>query len=671
MSDASEAIEEIQEAASDAQQVFPLGNFRLVIKGDKVFLLNGEDKAEWSCNVPSLDSHQNKKQLSERTQQSDAEVDKVSAQLLFSLEQEHEDQESRQIRAELNSVGQDLSLSEEELNRKGLEFLKSGDLLYKVKKINDEGVLLGSKYRFVLGEDDTKLQTFENCVSCASRWPQNEFVSGTSGFGKSNMVLVALCLLPQSWVKILTYVTPAALRYSPNQSYKLLFIREHRRTGEQDIRLIKAEDGGYTYEIAIRDPETGQMTTQTGKIDIKSVITTSTSMESLENLRRDWLMSVDESPELTREINHRKAEYAAGRIEPVANEELAVIQHAVAQLDPKLDVIIPYADCLEDLTAWDRSRFEDLLEAISITAWIHQKQRPLDHQGRVIATAADLYLTLRTAVGTLLQSLRRLPLRLEKCLDVIPDTSESSGITAKEAALKRGVGQSTIRGYLADLENIGYVVSDAKQGTRERQYWRVPSPTIGTAEVLLKKVFQQSKWPKIVDSVKKALNSADPLTAELLNGVWTVVDPLAGTVVRLDGEHVEIPRSALQQMKKDTDSSPSSEKESGMNDLPAESAVQQEISSYAKDDHFDLSVEVLEHYRDSHWPQLDYYAEDYAEANDVTKDEAMELFRRAVQAGVMGQGDDGLFHVLLKQDDLKARLGVGADSKEESAGGAK
>lgn len=556
-----------------------LGNLRLVVKGEKVFLLDESNNALWSCNAQSVDSPQKKKQLAELTHQSDSEIDRVTAQLLFSLERQHDDHESEQIKDGLNSVGEGITLSSEEVAAKGLELLKSGQLLYSIKQVYDKGVQ-ADKYRFVLWEDDKKLLTAVNCVSSKSRWAQSEFVDGSSGFGKSNMVIVALCLIPSSWSKILTYVTPAALRYSSNQDYSILFIREHRQTGEQDIRLMKSEDGGYTWEIAVRDSETGQMTTQTGRIPAKTTIETGTHLESVENLRRDWLVSVDETPELTREINRRKAEFRAGKIKPTSPDDIAIIQSAISQLDLGLDVVIPYAEYLEDLTTWDRSRFDDLLDMISIIALIHQKQRPLDNEGRIIATAADLYLALRISAGTLLESLQKLPVRLEKCLEAMPGTLQGDGATCKTLALELKKAQGTIRQYLSELENLGYAVSDQKQGTREKQYWKVPSPSIGTADVLLKKAFSSQKWQNIALSVQTALKQADCRSAELLNGVWTVVDPLAtGTVVRLERDDVEIPPSAVQQFMEKANSKPSEEKNVKIKHSPAEPEIQQQISS--------------------------------------------------------------------------------------------
>jgi hypothetical protein len=72
-----------------------------------------------------------------------------------------------------------------------------------------------------------------------------------------------------------------------------------------------------------------------------------------------------------------------------------------------------------------------------------------------------------------------------------------------------------------------------------------------------------------------------------------------------------------------------------------------------------LQASDLEHYRNVHWHKLEDYAEDYAAAHDITTEQALELFVGAAVAGVIGQGEDGLYYVLLNQDSLAAKLRVG------------
>jgi hypothetical protein len=397
------------------------------------------------------------------------------------------------------------SLSEEELKKMALELLRSPDLLFKIKTIYEKGVVV-DRYRFVLGEGDKKLLVFIIVISAETPYPQSLWVTGDSGYGKTNTVVVTLALMPPGYAKVRSYLTGAGLRYG-DQDYKVLFISEWRQFAEQDVRLISREDGSYTYEIAIKDPETGEWTTQVGEIPAKTIITTSAErLPSSQMLRRCLLLSVDEDPELTKKINIRKAEYRAGMVEPASPDEIAAIQHAVSLLQP-FEVVIPYAKSLVNLAPWDRTRLDYFLGIISIITCIYQYQREKDEKGRLIATPADLYMAMRICWSTLMQSLQQLPERLKKCLEILPTEDEGLGMTSKEVALLLKKSQSTIRGYLSDLVNLNHAVSDRRQGSREKQFWRVRSRA-ETAELLnsVESVIQHLKSQNLPPFDKKSSN---------------------------------------------------------------------------------------------------------------------------------------------------------------------
>jgi hypothetical protein len=217
-----------------------------------------------------------------------------------------------------------------------------------------------------------------------------------------------------------------------SQNYKVLFLKEWRYSSEQDFRLTSKEDGGYIYEIAVRDPETGEMTTQVGEIPAKTIITTSAErLPSEQMLRRCWLLSADESDELTERVNKRKAEYAAGKVEPASQAEVAVVQRAIQLLQP-VDVVIPYAEELVNIAPWDRTRLDFLFDIIRVIAYLYQYQRPKDSQNRIVATPADLYIALRVAWPTLMKTLCQLPDRLRRVLERLPREEDENGKSAKE-----------------------------------------------------------------------------------------------------------------------------------------------------------------------------------------------------------------------------------------------
>ena len=552
---------------------FTLQGFHLTCKGGKAFLIDRTGKPVWSCNLESLDGPRAKNQLKEITGLDEREVNKVTAAFTFSLQQKEDSQEDKKIEEGLKPI--EITLSQEELQRRAVELLKSSDLLYRVKTICEKGVI-ADRYRFVLGEDDKKLLAFLIAISAKSQWPQSIWTTGSSGFGKSNLIVVTLKLMPSGYAKIRSYLTGAGLRYG-KQDYKVLFIREWRQFAEQDIRLMSREDGSYTFEVAVKDRETGEWTTQEGEIPAKTIITTSAErLPSIQMLRRCWLLSVDETPKLTEDINKRKANYRAGKVEPASPDEIAVIQQAVLLLEPA-DVIIPYAEHLVNLVAWDRTRLDYFLDIISVVAWLHQIRRVKDSTGKIVATPADLYMAMRISWSTLMQSLMQLPERLKRCWQLLPDDPKAAGLTTKELALALSVAQSTVRGYLADLINLNYAVSERREKSRERQYWK-SGTAMGTAESA-ESAFSRCDWLEIAASVENALKQApleDVLNQQGGSEEFQVCDPLTGENAALppptDSAHVVENPETGSSRRKELDSGVSHV----LNGHSAHSALQQE-----------------------------------------------------------------------------------------------
>ncbi|NHV97271.1 MAG: hypothetical protein HA494_05730 [Thaumarchaeota archaeon] len=322
------------------------------------------------------------------------------------------------------------------------------------------------------------------------------------------------------------------MRYG-DQHYKVLFIVEWRPQPELDLRLIMKEDGGYAFEVAVRDPATGEWKTKVEEIPAKTVVTTSAGRLPMpETLRRCWLLSVDEDEELTKSINQRKVEFAAGKIKPADEEELKVFRAAVDLLED-YDVVIPYAEELLKLAPWDRSKLDFLLDLIRVVAYLHQYQR--FRRGNLIcATAADLYIALRVGWGVLISSLYQLPGRLQRCFDKIPPYN-GGGLTSEEVAAKLRVAQSTARQYLADLVNLGYAYEFKPEGSNRKLYCRsVRSAELPNPD---ENVIQRIDWAKVIEHEKEWKAGEPNGSAEqdqpTLDGWRFVVDPIDGRLVDL------------------------------------------------------------------------------------------------------------------------------------------
>jgi hypothetical protein len=413
-----------------------------------------------------------------------------------------------------------------------LSLLRDPGFLFKVKQALEEGFCVNGRYRFVLGEDQKKLLLYLINISAKTKWPQSAWITGDSGVGKSNLAYTVTALMPEGYVKMRSYLTGGGMRYG-DQHYKVLFIVEWRRDSEQDLRLIMKEDNKYAFEVAVKDPATGEWKTKIEEIPAKTIVTTSAGRLPMpETLRRCWLLSVDEDKELTKSINQRKVEFAAGKIKPVDEEELKVLRAAVNLLED-YDVVIPYAEELLPLAPWDRSKLDFLLELIKVVTYLHQYQRT-KRDKTICAAAADLYTALRVGWGALVSSLYQLPGRLHRCFDILPKYG-GGGLTSEEVAAKLCVAQSTARQYLADLINLGYAYEFKQEGSRRKLYCR----SVRSAEPLnsAEGVVQRIDWAKVFEHEKrwKAVepNGYAEQSNPALDSWRFVVDPIDGKLIDL------------------------------------------------------------------------------------------------------------------------------------------
>jgi DNA-binding transcriptional ArsR family regulator len=526
---------------------------------------------------------------------------------------------------------------------KAKEFLKSPDILYQIKKVLDEGFIV-DRYRAIIGEDHKKLLTYLIALSAKTEWPQNEWVTGDSGLGKTNLVKTVLGLFPRGYAKERAYLTSGGLRYG-EQKYLVLYLKEFRKSIEQDVRLFSKEDGGYAFEIAIQNPETGEWTTQIEEIPAKTFITTSAeSLPGPQLLRRVWLVSVDDTPDLTKEINKRKAEYREGKIAPVDSEKIEYLKKVVEILDPK-PVVIPYASLLTDLAPWDRTSLDNLFDMISIIANLYQFQREVDEKGRIIATLADLYMAISISWPMLKQTLVKLPDRLKKCLEVLKELSKSpvkglEGVTAKELARATGKAQSTIRGYLEDLVNLGYVYEDTSQ--RAHRY----SPSGLSVEVLnsVDDVLKSEKWRKIVDFAKRSQEKA-PLQSvehsrEKDKGIY-VVDPFTG-------QHVDIlSLGQSSTLPKEGSTGPESPKEGSKSDIGIfnTSSTLSTVPTLPMEEKIRRVFEIIENLEEEHI-DIGYVAEttrvvEKAKEAGIPESSVNEIINQEIQRGHLFESRPG------------------------------
>lgn len=399
-----------------------------------------------------------------------------------------------------------------ETKEKAIRLLESPGLLHRIKKTLDRGFIV-DKYRSVVDEDRNKLLTFLIGVSAKTEYPQFEWVKGKSGCGKTNLVKTVLHLFPRGYVKEMAHFTPGALRHSED-NYEVLYLQEFKKNVEEDLRLVSNQDGSYSFEIAVR--KDGRWTTEERTIPAKTLITTSVRFNATTQMkRRCWKVSMDESQELTDEINRKKSAYRKRSIEPVSKERVKAVRKSIELLDPR-EVIIPYSEEVRKLYKWDRSHIDFFYDLISIICILHQHQRHVNEEGELIATSEDLYHALRIVwPNILIESLLNMPDRLKKYVASLEEHERGS---AKDLAERMDKDESTIRGAVSELAELG-LVSKQKDGRRKSYVLK------GGDWVL-----QHLKWEDIASMVKRKENKL--FSGSVENNSDTrkkgIIDPITG-----------------------------------------------------------------------------------------------------------------------------------------------
>jgi hypothetical protein len=129
--------------------------------------------------------------------------------------------------------------------------------------------------------------------------------SGEPGAGKTSLtkIIIRTCRC-----KVVGRLTRHALDYTELSGYDVLVLQEIGHVDKEDqglstIKFLSVDDNGYTVEVPIRDPETGEMTTKTYHIPPINVLTTSTRVTFDPQFeRRAEILNPDESEEQTKAI---------------------------------------------------------------------------------------------------------------------------------------------------------------------------------------------------------------------------------------------------------------------------------------------------------------------------------------------------------------------------------
>jgi len=297
-----------------------------------------------------------------------------------------------------------------------MALLRAPDLL--------DRVLADLKQLGVVGERDNLLLAYLAAVSRVLPQPLAVMVQSSSAAGKSSLVNAVLSLVPDEDRVVYSAMTGQSLYYmgSADLRHKVLCVAEDRGIDRAAYALkILQSEGRLTIASTGKDPGSGRLVSQEYTVEGPIAIMMTTTSIDLDDelLSRCLVLTVDESPEQTRQIHARqlRAQTLLGLEEHAGRDALLRLHHDAQRLLRPMRVLNPHTDALgsADLRVRARRDFRKLLGVVEVIAVLHQHQRErktLEIGGEVIEAVevhiSDIELAKRL-VGPLTPGPHELP----------------------------------------------------------------------------------------------------------------------------------------------------------------------------------------------------------------------------------------------------------------------
>ena len=428
---------------------------------------------------------------------------------------------------------------------KARTILADPEFFYKLGKVFEKGFVVPkiNKPRFVTGEERNK-RLLGPLLIGASKLAMTSIIKvlGEPGTAKDTMLRMWLELLSIKSVER-SYMTAASLRYSPDmQNADLLYIPDTPELqGEmgRQLRFMRSDDGGLISEYAVRDSETGEMTTKVVTLPIKGLATTSNAVTGDAALESGmWTLTTNPSPELTKEVKKEKLKLRAGERPLISDVDLNLWQavfKVLVEEEPQEIPLVPYAKQLFDLLESERSESrrdpDKLCDLISLVAWVRRFQKPSEK--RMEADLIDLYVALQLGLDAITQTISELSPKEQQIFEVVKEV-----VTCRDVADATKIPYKTCYNYLEKLVDKGYLNQDKE---KNRNIYSVLCKEM-KPKTFLFSVRRNEESPEqlvkvVLDTIRNS-STDKPLGED----IYTFVDPLKGyqIIIKRSGEQDEV-----------------------------------------------------------------------------------------------------------------------------------
>jgi hypothetical protein len=337
-----------------------------------------------------------------------------------------------------------------------------------------------------VGEWANKKLAFACAVSARAQLPVQPSTHAQSSAGKNYLWDTALALVPPELVyKRTGFSAKALFRTNMSLKHSVLYIQELAGSEGADfsIRTLQS-DNVLKWEATEKQPD-GTIANVEYEVEGPTVIVQTTTKNHLhpENETRVVPLYLDESAEQTERINREALRRAAGKGSISAEERAALCEtwHDAVRLLEPAEVVLPFAERIEVPSTPLRLRRDvpRLLNIIGLVAWIHQRGRERDDEGRILATEDDFHRAIAMVGDSFARAWKALTPTEEKIyasiIEHVPTDPKKRGFKRShvETALEKAelvYSTTVIKDALRSLVYQGFLESDGKRGASGSTY---------------------------------------------------------------------------------------------------------------------------------------------------------------------------------------------------------
>ena len=343
------------------------------------------------------------------------------------------------------------------------EMLESPDLL---KRIRCDLESIG-----IAGERELAMTVYLCGVSRLLPKPLALIVQGPSSSGKSYTVEKVATLFPPETILHATQMTPQALFHMPDGQLKNRFVvagersrRENDDTAETTRALREMLSAGRLVKLMPEKTVGGEIVTRQIEQEGPIAFAETTTLTSIfdEDLNRCVLLHTDERQEQTRRILNTLSSGYEGNGQAGGVNFIVGRHHALQRSLKPFDVVVPFAGRLAQLLPADRVELRRayplLMTAVQSSALLHQFQRTIDDDGRLIASIDDYVIARHLLAKPMAERLgERLSDGAARFLGELVTAYGQTQFTSKEAHKATTSSKSAAYGWLAELHDSGFL----------------------------------------------------------------------------------------------------------------------------------------------------------------------------------------------------------------------